>query len=84
MVHNGQFVQYVADNVDHNLRTIDGHNMFHGMGIIAMVTPGNTVMNRVPRKKVCKQEIAPTGRIDISPPSQPRKAILEGNSTRLS
>ena len=75
--YNGQFVQYVADNVDHNLRTIDGHNTFHGMGIIAMVTPGTTVMNRVPRKKVCKQEIASAGRIDIIPPSQPRMAILE-------
>lgn len=73
----GQFVQYVADNVDHNLRTIDGHNTFHGMEIIATVTPGTTVMNRVPRKKVCKQEIASAGRIDIVPPSQPRKAILE-------
>ena len=75
--YNGQFVQYVADNVDHNLRTIDGHNTFHGMGIIATVTPGTTVMNRAPRKKVCKQEIASAGRIDIVPPSHPRKAILE-------
>ena len=26
------FVQFVADNADHNLRTLDGHNTFHGMG----------------------------------------------------
>ncbi|VDI53290.1 Hypothetical predicted protein [Mytilus galloprovincialis] len=32
-------LQYIADNVDHNLRTIDGHGTFHGMGIIASVTP---------------------------------------------
>jgi hypothetical protein len=25
---------YVADNVDHNVRTLDGLNTFHGMGII--------------------------------------------------
>ena len=36
---NGQVVQYVADNVDHNIGTLDGRNTFHGMGIIASVTP---------------------------------------------
>ncbi|KAM7450324.1 Rad2 nuclease [Porites harrisoni] len=25
---NGEFVQYAADNVDHNIRTLDGHNTF--------------------------------------------------------
>ena len=35
-------VQYVADNVDHNIRTIDGKNTFHRMGIIATITPRNT------------------------------------------
>ena len=29
----GQFVQFIADNVDHNIRTLDGHNTFHGMGM---------------------------------------------------
>ena len=33
-------VQYVADNADHNAVIIDGQNTFHGMGMIAVVTPG--------------------------------------------
>ena len=33
------FVQHIADNVDHNIRTLDGHGTFHGMGIIATITP---------------------------------------------
>ena len=33
-------LQYIADNVDHNIRTIDGHGTFHDMGIVASVTPG--------------------------------------------
>ena len=33
------FIQFSADNVDHNVRTIDGKNTFHGMGMIACVTP---------------------------------------------
>jgi len=28
-------VQFVADNVDHNMRTLDGYNTFHRMGIIS-------------------------------------------------
>ena len=38
----GSFTQWVADNADHNIATIDGHNTFHGMGIIAVTTPPNT------------------------------------------
>ena len=29
------FVQWVADNVDHNLVTLTGKGMFHGMGVIS-------------------------------------------------
>ena len=31
----GSFVQYVADNVDQNICTLDGFITFHGMGMIA-------------------------------------------------
>lgn len=31
-----QFVQWVADNVDHNITTLTGSGTFHGMGIIAV------------------------------------------------
>ena len=40
-----QSLIFVADNVDHNLNTIDGLKTFHGMGMIACITPGQ--MNRV-------------------------------------
>ena len=36
---SGHFVQYIADNVDHNIRIIDGMNIFHGMGMTAATTP---------------------------------------------
>ena len=36
---NDFFMQAIADNVDHNMQTIDGKNTFHGMGIIVAVTP---------------------------------------------
>ena len=43
------FMQYSADNVDHNIRTIDGLNTFHGMGIIVAVTPKLTRRSIIPR-----------------------------------
>jgi hypothetical protein len=32
----GSFTQWAADNVDHNVATLDGQGTFHGMGIISM------------------------------------------------
>ena len=61
----GQFVQLVADNVDHNIRTIDGSNTFHGMGIIATFTPGVVVQRAIPRVSVSSDEIKRLGGIDI-------------------
>ena len=48
--------QFVADNVDHNIATIDGKGTFHGMGIIAISTPlysnnAHTLKTVIERKK---------------------------------
>ena len=40
---NNSFVQWSVDNVDHNLATLDGKGTFHGMGIIASVTPSGSI-----------------------------------------
>ena len=32
------FTQWVADNVDHNVATLDGFGTFHGMGMISLTT----------------------------------------------
>lgn len=37
----GCFIQYVADNADHNVATIDGFNTFHSMGMIRIITSHN-------------------------------------------
>ena len=39
----GTFTQWVADNVDHNVATLDGQGSFHGMGIIAISSPEDAV-----------------------------------------
>jgi 5'-3' exonuclease len=61
----GQFVQYVADNVDHDTRTLDGSGTFHGMGIMAVVTPKCDVTSVVKRVSVTAEEIAAVGHISI-------------------
>ena len=64
-LNDGSFIQHVADNVDHNIRTLDGLNTFHGMGIIAAVTPGNVSRERVPRLTVSSDEVLKIGNIEI-------------------
>jgi hypothetical protein len=59
------FVQYSGDNVDHNVRSLDGKGTFHGMGIIAMVTPGTKSGRRIPRVQVTSEDIASVGQIQI-------------------
>ena len=56
----GAFTQWVADNVDHNVASLDGTGSLHGMGIIAISTPKDNVsliaksrvISRQPRVKV--------------------------------
>ena len=63
----GRFMQFVSDNVDHNVRTLDGLNTYHGMGTIACVTPGNKAYSsvRIPRKDVTLEEIVDMAKINI-------------------
>ena len=63
--HTSEFVQYVADNVDHYIRTLDGNDTFHGMGIIAAVTPGTMQSQLVPRRQVNAEDISTAGCIQI-------------------
>ncbi|GFO01546.1 hypothetical protein PoB_002805100 [Plakobranchus ocellatus] len=37
-VSSDSFIQFVADNIDHNLRTLEGLGIFYGMGIIGAAT----------------------------------------------
>ena len=45
------FCQFSADNVDHNIRTLDGLNTFHGMGIIAIICPRINQLRLIPNEK---------------------------------
>ncbi|KAL8580209.1 hypothetical protein ACOMHN_049269 [Nucella lapillus] len=55
----------MADNMDHDTATLDGRGTFHGMGIIASVTPGVKAARRVPRRDVSLKDIKAIGQIKI-------------------
>ncbi|XP_052087706.1 uncharacterized protein LOC127724691 [Mytilus californianus] len=61
----GRCILHVADNVDHNIRTLDGHGTFHGMGIIAGITPGYNHKTIVQRLNVSLDDIKQIGKIDL-------------------
>lgn len=56
---------FVADNVDHNIATLDEKGTFHRMGIIADATPGTKVSNAVLRKKLCELYVTHETRIPV-------------------
>ena len=62
---SSQFMQYVADNVAHNIQTIDGHGTFHGMGIIAALTLDGKSSRVIPRLKISSTELSEIGKINV-------------------
>lgn len=41
---SGTFTQYVADNADINVHTIDGNNTLHIMDIIQIIIPKSSIL----------------------------------------
>jgi hypothetical protein len=65
----GCFIQYVTDNADHNVATINGFNTFHSMGMIRIITPhdkmeSETKMIRL-KKLPTEEEMFKVARIPI-------------------
>ena len=61
-----QFLQFTADNIDHNTQTLVGLNTFHGMGMIKAVSPGIKCTSRIiPCVEVTAEDVAAVAKIDI-------------------
>ena len=54
----------MAGSVDHNVYTLNGFNNFHGMGIIATITPKVNSSSIVPKKIVSTDSLIQIGRIE--------------------
>ena len=75
--YDREFVQYGGDNVDHNVRTLDDKDTFHGMGMICTTTTGTKRKRYVPRKKISPQDISAAGKVELHPPSEPRQSQVQ-------
>ena len=64
-IHDDSILHFAADNVDDDIRTLDGHNTFHGMGIIGIITRGCFSPLQLPRRKVTSDEVLSVGTIDF-------------------
>ena len=53
---NGTFYHWIADNVDHNSKTLDGKGVLHAMGIVVTATGSRASYRDLPR--VVRQKIA--------------------------
>ncbi len=80
------FVQFMFDNADFNVNTIDGHNTFHSMGGIACVTPAGTVDTNelVPRVVTIPpaETIGLTGNIPVKTYTRPAVSGLRAIAIR--
>ena len=71
-----KMVLFAPDNVDHNIVTLDGKGTFHGMGMLAAVTPGNKVANTVLRRKLSDLDTIDQTKVDIVEHRFARQALL--------
>lgn len=72
------FMQFVYDNADFNIRTIDGHGTFHSMGGIMCCSPSNsTNMQSIPRpkKRTLASNMGKFGTISLQVRSEIRSVI---------
>ena len=60
-----KMVLFAADNVDHNTLTIDGKGTFHGMGIIAAVTPKQNRVETINREELKDLDIVRASKIEL-------------------
>jgi len=56
---------FAADNVDHNILTINGKGTFHGIGMIAATTPGIQCSHVVTRKNVSLLNVKEMAQVSI-------------------
>ncbi len=57
----------MARNADHNVRTRDGGDSFHGMGMNAIVTPGTKNTKQILRVKASPKDRAAVGGVPVLP-----------------
>lgn len=80
-IKKGTFIQFVCDNADFNIDTLDGNNTFHNLGSIQIITPASGLNDRKPVSRLknipSKNEIIEKGNIDVINDVKPAAAGLK-------
>ena len=63
---DGGVCVFAGDNVDHNVATLNGEGSFHGMGMIAAVTPANSKSYTVSRSALKDFDVSSRAKVDIT------------------
>ena len=64
-VASNALLHLVADNVDHNAKTLDGEHSVHMMGQMGAITPATANQRNIPRNKVTLDDIRKIGQHKI-------------------
>ena len=60
-LEGNSFIHFIVDNIDHNLDALEGKRTFHGMGVIAAISPKGDILNDViisrPKKLIPVKEV---------------------------
>ena len=70
-------IQYKAENVDHNVCTLDGLDTFHEMGMLGTITPAKQCSRKIPRVTVTNADIFAVGCVNISHMPGPCTGLAE-------
>ena len=60
-VTSDALLHFIADNVDHNAKTLDGENVVHMMGQMGAITPVVINKKKITRNKVPLEDIRKMG-----------------------
>lgn len=75
----------MADNVDHNLCTLDGKGTFHGMGMICIDSlSGSGSEKRIDRVKATTEDVKKAGSVEIVQYSEDAEESMFIKYTKLS
>lgn len=58
-------LMFAANNVDHNIMTLDGKDTFHGMGMLAAITSGRQVRRTILRSRIEVLMIVELTEVDV-------------------
>ena len=58
-------IQFAGDNIDQDIFTFDGKGKFHGMGMIAAITPARNTKRIITRRKLPELNVSENTRVDM-------------------